>query len=258
MLRFVVTGTGRSATGYASRLFTAAGLPCGHEDWFRFAAGLRDVQAMPRTTVLAKIASPALRVREEARRRRTGLVGESSWMAVPRLALFRGKVFLQLRHPLMVIRSFQGTEFFTNPERNIAHYRFANAHFRPTGNDLVDAMRWWIQWNMRAARHADVIYRVESLDFELFSQLLEQLSVQHPEARARAALSAVSSDVNSSAQRGTKLRSLHWDDLPSSRLRQRLGELARISGYEPHDPGRVHGGGLVDRDAFLRHAAART
>jgi hypothetical protein len=33
-MKFVVAGTGRSGTGYASELFTRLGLPCGHEDVF--------------------------------------------------------------------------------------------------------------------------------------------------------------------------------------------------------------------------------
>lgn len=31
---FVVTGLGHSGTGWASRLFTRLGVPCGHEQWF--------------------------------------------------------------------------------------------------------------------------------------------------------------------------------------------------------------------------------
>ena len=112
-MRFVVVGTGRSGTGYIASLFNAAGLRCGHEDVYNVQAGVRDVWVKThRPTPLREMRA---RLGEERRRRRARFDGDASWMAVPRLPHFRGAAFLQVRDPLAVVSSFQGTRFFDAP-----------------------------------------------------------------------------------------------------------------------------------------------
>ena len=50
--------------------------------------------------------------RREFRRRRKPLVGDASWLAVPFLGKFRGRIYLQVRHPLKVISSLVGMRLF--------------------------------------------------------------------------------------------------------------------------------------------------
>lgn len=77
-MRFLVTGTGHSGTGWAARLFTALGHACGHEEQYRPGR-------------LGPLCAP-----------------DSSWLAVPHLGgLPEGTPVVHLvRHPLAVIASF--------------------------------------------------------------------------------------------------------------------------------------------------------
>jgi hypothetical protein len=234
-MRFVVTGTGRSGTGYAAKLFTAAGLSCGHEAVFTDKPGLWD-KAAPRHGLLPRLSEPLARIREERRRRATYLEGDASWMAAPRLSRFNGVSFLQLRHPIPVIRSFMGTRFFSNPEKHRAQRRFAAAHFAVTGDDIVDAMRWWVFWNELADRAADVTYRLEDLDADLFTTLLTKLGVDDAERRAAEAFEQAPRDFNSSTRRGNTPGSVTWFDLPEGEDKERLQTAAVKWGYDPADP----------------------
>lgn len=232
---FVVTGTGRSGTRYVSELFRAAGVRCGHEDWFGPVPGLRDVQTIPRAGP-RKLHGAVSRVREEWRRRRQILDGDASWLAVPRLPTFGGTVLLQLRHPVPVIRSFVGMSFFSDPERSgsVFFHRFARAHFPITGDDVVDAMRWWIEWNRRAERYADRTYRLEDLDVARFARLLTDVGVTTDVVqRARRAFATAPADRNAAEDLGFQRASLGWADLPSGPLKQELAAAACRFGYVP-------------------------
>lgn len=230
-LRFVVTGTGRSGTGYIAQLLRAAGLRCGHEDWFTWVPGVRDHQTIPRTSLRMRLRGPMSRLREEWRRRRQRLDGDASWMAVPSLMRFKGMVFLQLRHPLAVISSLVSHRFFSDPSRYGVWLRFAHAHFQGTGDDVLDAMRWWVQWNAWADPHADLTYHLEELDVPLLTDMLDMLGLEDPESRARHSLATVPVTVNSAQSRGVTVRRLSWDDLPSGAAKQRLREAAASYGY---------------------------
>ena len=232
-LKFVVTGTGRSGSVYASRLFSAAGLKCGHEDVFTEKPGLWD-KAAPRKGGVARLKEPFGRVKQEHYRANTDFDGDSSWMAAPRLARFDGLALLQLRHPVPVIRSFMGIRFFSEPHKT--QRRYAAAHFEMTGDDMVDAMRWWVYWNELADEHADLTYRLEDFGSDLLAEILQTLSVEDPEAKAAAALEACSNRANSSQSRGTTPGKVGWGDLPEGRAKDAIREAAEKWGYDPADP----------------------
>lgn len=230
-LRFVVTGTARSGTGYIAELFRAAGLRCGHEIWFTWVPGVRDRQTIPRTGLRMRLRGPMSRLKEEWRRRRQGLDGDASWMAVPSLTRFKGMVFLQLRHLLAVISSLVSHRFFSDRSRHNVWLHFARAHFRSMGDDVLDAMRWGVQWNTWADSHADLTYRLEEIDVPLLTEILTMLGVEDPEFRAEDALATVPVTVNSAQSRGVTVRRLSWDDLPGGSAKQRLREAAERYGY---------------------------
>ena len=221
-LRFVVTGTGRCGTSYAADLFNAAGVSCGHEMAFRGYAALGELGLSPRGV--------AGRMRESLRRSRLGVDGDASWMAVPRLPRFRGVAFLQLREPLLVIGSFVGLRFFTNSDKRTTRY-YAAMHFQFTDNELLDSMRWWADWNTRAASYSDLVYRVEDLDEALFERMLAM--VGGDPSRASEAIANVAKDINSHKQRGFRREDLSWDDLPAGPDRDYLETAARRFGYLP-------------------------
>lgn len=230
-MQFVVTGTGRSGTGYTADLFTAAGLRCGHEQVFR-ATPVFGERAAPRQGLVAALKGPVARGRETLHRRRSGFDGDASWMAAPRLARFEGVSFLQLRHPLPVIRSFMGTRFFSEPSRNPGQHGYAAAFFTPTGDDMVDAMRWWVFWNDLAREHATVVYRLEDLDEFAFAGMLDLVGAEDPALRAAEAFHAVPADVNSSTRRGDRPGVIGWGDLPTGEARDRLESAMLRYGYD--------------------------
>lgn len=229
-MRFVVTGTGRSGTGYAAHLFTAAGLPCGHEAAFTDKPAWGETAA-PRAGFVARAKEPLGRLRENRRRDSLTLAGDASWMAVPRLAEFHGPTFLQTRHPIPVIRSFVGTRFFSDPTVAGAQHRYAAAFMRPTGNDVVDAMRWWVLWNQMAEKSATRWWQVEELDAVLLTDLLIDLDVDDPGERAHRAFAQVPHNVNSGASRGDHPGDLTWDDLPDGEDKDELEAVAARFGY---------------------------
>lgn len=196
--RFAVVGTGRSGSGFISRVFRAAGVECGHEEWF--------VPSGPGG--------------------RSGLDGDSSWLAVPHLDDFAGPVLHQVRHPLDVIRSLAGIRMFSD----VAHgpYRwFMYAHLPGlVGDDLLDAMRWYVEWNRRCEVHATVRYRVEAVDAARLGQLCAAVGAPVAPAVAEEALGAVSNRFNARPR-----AALTWDDLPAGPLRDRVQEMAEAYGY---------------------------
>lgn len=232
-MRFVVTGTGRSGTGYAAALFNAAGLRCGHEAVFRAQPAF--LERAGRRTVLGRLRAPVGRMRESAHRLRNDYDGDASWMAVPRLDRFRGLTLLQTRHPLPVIRSFMGTRFFSNPDAHQHQRGYAAAHFDMVGDDVIDGMRWWTYWNDRAARHADVVYAIETIDAALVEQVLRLLDEPDVERRAARAVQTASPGVNSAERRGVARGRLAWSDLPSGADRDELAAAAARFGYDPDD-----------------------
>ena len=235
-LRFVVTGTGRSGTGYASKLFTAAGLPCGHEDYFDVWPAIGEV-GVQRDMPMMLIRRPYHRVRESQRRRRLAIVGDASWMAVPRLVRFKGLSMLQLRHPAKVVRSFLATGFFTDMSTHRRQRGYALRYFGLTGDPIEDALRWWVEWNRRAAQHCDIVFALESLSPELLAGILHRLGVKEPHERSEAAFAAVPRDVNSSEHRGLSRSRLEWADIPETHVKHLVAEQAASWGYDPSDEG---------------------
>lgn len=134
MIELLVTGTGRCGTGYVSKLLTASGIPCGHEEVYT-PLGIQN---------------------------RPDLVAEASWCAVPFLKDFQGRIVHLVRHPMDVIRSFLGIRFFTQDLAS-PHRRFAGRHFRRSGDPMTDDMRWWVVLNSRTEAHAHVRIRLEDL-----------------------------------------------------------------------------------------------
>lgn len=228
--RFVVTGTGRCGTKHIAHLLTAAGVRCGHEDWFGPLPAFGEGNWIPRPTLLSKARGLASRVKVEILRRRRRLEGDASWLAVPHLESYDGLVLLQLRDPLAVINSLVAIELFAAPRKQSAFRRKAQAFVPRTGNQILDAMRFWVTWNRWAAHRADLVYRIENLDTALLRRILEQVGGD-PD-RAEGALSSVPARTNTLEEWGLARPGLTWDELPGGPIRDELQETAEIFGYE--------------------------
>lgn len=196
---FAIVGTGRSGSGFISRLLRAAGVNCGHEEWWGPGAE----------------SGPG------------GLDGDSSWLAVPRLGDFPGPVLHQVRHPLDVVRSLVGIRMFSNPEHTAFRW-FMYAHVRGlTGDDVLDSMRWYVDWNRRCEQHAAWRYRVEDVDTDLVVRITEAVGFPITHEVAAAALDEVPTTFNH-----RRRAELSWDDLPAGELRDQLAEIADAYGYD--------------------------
>lgn len=208
---FVVTGCGRSGTGYLAALLTAAGRPCGHEAFFQ-----------PDTLVVP----PAFRAPR----------GDASWLAAPFVSrLPRGTVVVHLvRDPLEVVRSHLGIGFFSMgpqppairlqnavelvrrsfgwPTRRFVRrdfLRFVERHdpeILRGASELHRCLRYWVRWNRLVERGAEeaaapyVRVAVERLDPEGVVSLLGMLGTQASPARVGNALASVPRDTNTRAR----------------------------------------------------------
>ena len=204
MLKFIVVGTGRCGTAYTAQVLTRMGIPCGHE-WV--------YSAHPRRYPDVEI------------------VGDSSAQAVPFLPGFKGLVLHQLRDPLRVIGSLLGFGLFRDPRSHGPDGAFMMQHFRFTGDELGDAMRYYVEWNRRCeavdpARY--LRFQIEQLDAATLAQIARFVGEDVAQAQIEEALGAVPHDFNTRYNR----HSLAWSDLPEGRTREALRAMAQEYGYD--------------------------
>ena len=191
--RFVVTGSGRSGTGYIAAVLSAAGIPCGHEGWFN-----------------------------PQRDRADGLVGDSSWCAVPELAGYPGLVWHQVRHPLAVIASLAKAPLW-GPYADLAAPYVRDAGFGPFGPETA----LWVALNEASERRATLRWRVEDVDVDLVFDLAGRLGLAVDPEAVKAAVEGVPRDVN---DHGAGV-DITWADLPDTPLTSRARRLSGRYGY---------------------------
>ncbi|MCC6409289.1 MAG: hypothetical protein IT453_19175 [Planctomycetes bacterium] len=221
--RFLITGCGRSGTGYIATLLGELGIPCGHE-----------VVYQPDTCAERAPAWPE------------GVRGESSWLAAPYLAtLPEGTLVLhQVREPVAVVRSFLRIRFF---EGKSVWKRFAEAHVAElaSGTPLERCVKYWLGWNKlcqsaAGLRHVEYRrHRLEDIDADFLDELCRALGEPRERATIAAALARIPRDTNTS---GTKHQdgSLRWSNLPRGNWGAELEDLAGRYGYA----GELPDGGL--------------
>lgn len=217
--RFLVTGCGRSGTGYTAALLRALGVPCGHEAVFR-----------PDLLAAGTVDWPASRP------------GEASWLGAPHLlALPEGTVVLhQVREPVAVVRSHLRLGFFSH---RTPFLDFAEEHYPELrgGAEVERCLRYWLGWNrlVELAAGIDALeyyrYRLEDVGPELVGDLLEVLGAPRGRDEVARALAAVPRDTNT---RGAeRLARPTWFELPAGELRDAVAELAAAYGYAGVGPG---------------------
>ena len=134
-LRLIVTGTGRSGTGFAARYLTSIGIPCGHESLF---TPLGYGQLL-----------------YHLRQGKPGLVADSAWEAAPYLRLKELElvpVVQVVRHPRRVMESLVRVPPSTTP----VYDEFCRVHF--------PALYGWANEVDRAAqRVVSITERIETL-----------------------------------------------------------------------------------------------
>jgi len=209
--RFVVTGAGRSGTGYLSTLLTRIGIPCGHEHLFRPSNLLGKAQLDWPPTI----------------------PGDASWLAAPFVeALPEGTVVLhQVREPVQVVRSFLRIRFFEEP----SPYREFVETVCPdlsSGTPFERACTYWVQWNQLAERAATIPglayrrFRLEDVDEDLLFEIVQLIGRGVERAALAEALREHPRDVNT---RGSKERD---GEVSAASMPVEVRKLAAEYGYD--------------------------
>ncbi len=213
--RLLITGCGRSGTGYVSTLLSRLGLPCSHE--VVYGEALCSTGAQP-------VWSDALRA-------------EASWLAAPYLgSLPAGTIVLhQVREPVSVVRSFLRIRFF---EGNGPFKRFAERHVPAlaVGSPFERSVKYWLFWNQlvaSAAQRSELVYRrhrLEDLDVRFVEKLCLEFGVPRSRAEIQRALAEIPRDVNTSGSKHSDA-SVRWSNLPRGDWTPDLEEFAGRVGY---------------------------
>lgn len=201
----LVVGTGRSGTGWCAAVLNHAGVKCGHQSVFKHEHTLTG--AVPPWG---------------------GWDADSSYEAVPILPKLYPNVYviLVVRHPLAVIRSWLEHGAFTDgmPTRFGQFWQVLQKHHpgvmeQRTPEDR--AARYWLEWNVSAARSADAIAPLEELTPAILCDLAGIKTIQK-------ALSPLDVAV---ADKTVQVAQLRWQDLAQP-LRGNLREYAKQWGYQ--------------------------
>lgn len=137
MSKIVVTGTGRSGTGWCAAVLNSAGIFSGHENVFT-----------------PKVAQPLAFIDW------CGYHADCSWLAVPRLPLFNVRSALVVRNPLDVVASMHHISFGKPGYENQFSQVASDAGMTP---DLDGYLRFWVEWNQRAIAVCEAIFTLDQL-----------------------------------------------------------------------------------------------
>lgn len=201
----LITGCGRSGTGFMAKIFEAVGVLSGHEVLF---SPLQS--AWPH-----------------------GWVGvESSWLAAPFLAQLPSHVHVvhQVRHPFDVIRSFMKYGFFEQPD-DYANFCYRHVSSIHEWQDPLDrCIQYWISWNEMIEQRGVPWHRVEDLSAVQLVKMAEVAGLGISEHVFEAALKKwVTIRVGHSDP--PPRRSVTSQEFLSRPLGPRLKELAGRYGY---------------------------
>jgi hypothetical protein len=188
---FVVTGTPRSATGYASMLFRSLGIPCSHERIFRPRTQFNDVVHWCNG--------------DDER-------GDSSWLAWVFLPMLPREVVVlhTIRDPWAVVDSLAHRNHILNPEapaddgpelmRAIIKAYAPRVYDYDTAVDRAACMV--LDWNRAIHRSAMLqdapyrVYRVEDLGIPLVRELCEFIGIPRSDDVIAKALTDTPLNVN--------------------------------------------------------------
>ncbi|MBK7644667.1 MAG: hypothetical protein IPJ19_16765 [Planctomycetes bacterium] len=215
--RFLVTGVGRSGTGYTASLLTELGCPTGHEEVF----------GPPRLRNAGQITWPP------------DVAGDSSWLGAPYLdALPEGTVVLhQVREPVANVRSSLRIQFFSTP----SWYRIFAEEHAPTllvGSEPERCLRYWLEWNRMAERAREMPaleyfrYRLEDIDHALVGEICARIGLEVTPARIAEVLEQIPRDYNTRRDKQND-GDWRWSELPPGGTKRAVEQLAASYGYGP-------------------------
>lgn len=216
-MKILITGTGRSGTGYISQVLRHAGIRCGHENVYH----------------------PTTRSSWEW----GDYEAESSWLAVPYLEpiirAHRNHVLVVhlVRHPVACARSL--LHFFKTDD---THFHDAIRRFAPwilddAASPIERFCRYWVTWQRHADAYADLRVRIEDTTGAPDS-FRGMLAHAFTASRWRitthtidSAMAAVPKDYNTRHDR----EDLAWRDLAATTCGEIIEQIACAYGYEAED-----------------------
>lgn len=163
--RLLITGTGRSGTGYIAKVLTFSGLSCGHERWWN----------------PYDIHTP-------------GILADASWCALP-LGLddYHGIICHQVRQPLDVITSLVRDPITRHPDYALLHARLVDADPKDL---LTYAVRSWITYTEAAEKASVMTWRLDDINTELIAEIGHLADVFLKPAAIVRALNIVTREFN--------------------------------------------------------------
>jgi len=204
--RFVIVGTGRSGSGYISRVLTEAGIRTGHEGWWN-----------------------TWDERDET------LIGDSSCCALPMgLNDYDGQIYWQLRHPLDFIQSMVAS-VVVDPHLSLFQRLAPDAD---PADVLGFAMAMWVGHIEAAARYRPPWWRTDQITADLIVQIGGSAGISVSERDAQAAIDSVPTTYNQHRRSGPRRNRrpiLFWSDLYAhdSLLASRIAEYVDGYGFPP-------------------------
>lgn len=149
-LKYLITGTGRCGTKSVGTVFCYAGLPCGHEHYFKWGGGMPDL--------------------DDGR-----FVAESSWLAAPFLDQLPSDITIihVVRDPIDTIQSLHKLNIWGN----IGHagYNLFVRRKLPSMDNyesLVDkTFHFYVEWNKMIEPYAHIFHHIEDGPEVLFEKL---------------------------------------------------------------------------------------
>jgi len=153
-MKYLVVGTGRSGTGFMSKLLTLNGIHCGHEKVLRARHHPVDYAE--------SIAS-------------THLMGESSWLPAPHLDDIKTNIAPHLqviqitRHPVKVIKSFVEITVLTD-RRNQSFVPFIPYLDSDSMYDVL--VQYYISWYRFIEKHSEITLDIDNFDYDLLSSFV--------------------------------------------------------------------------------------
>lgn len=197
--KFVIAQTGRSGSGYISKVLRQSGVNCGHEEYFRF-----------------PFQKPI-----------SGLDGDSSWLSVPHLSSYKGVIIHQVRHPLKVLTSLIST-FEKNTRHSKKYWPYHKEMMPYRTSDLDrDFMAMIIYMNREIEEHSHYFWRIEDVSAKEINLAISSVINVGRIGRIEDAMRDVSRNTNSHHKKDY----LSWDDIPSSIEKSKLMGMADDYGY---------------------------
>ena len=250
MKPFIITGCARSGTAYTSRLLTAAGVPCTHEEVFSLEVA-ETVSADGWRAACRRWRKPGDWADPDSDSPAPPAKGESSWLAAPLLDQLPKDilVFHQLRNPLHVIRSLMRRRFF-HPNRGTGsdYAKYARRQMKrevfsqdwntieDADSPLVQCMKYWVRWTQFTSHRIWIgpslvrgfCYRVEDLseDQLFFPRMLRAITgswvPSSPDLFERVPVGVNHRSVEMDA--GADV--ISWSDLPEIPTKRTLEQMA--------------------------------